>query len=181
MPRSLVQPAIAVAIEADAEPGKVVECGFCHVSGLSSQIPAIAGLRRCTEIDECVQREIKYATSGGQPRPLINFSATPEPLPKREPAPAGSTAEPLPEPEEEPLPELPPVQEAALVAFNRDHDEQDAAEKAAGEPEAAGPAEPGTEDEEPAQDSAPVPVAEPEPASPVAEDSAPAEDTEGAG
>ena len=31
--------AVATAVEAEPEPDKIVECGFCHVSGLSSQMP----------------------------------------------------------------------------------------------------------------------------------------------
>ena len=104
--------AVATAVEAEPEPDKIVECGFCHVSGLSSQMTQIGGgqfrcdLRRpdC----ECVQRNIRWRETGARPAPILS-----------------SPLEPLPEPEP---PVLPAAQEAALAAFNEASDEQDAAE-----------------------------------------------------
>jgi hypothetical protein len=139
VPRSLAEsPAIANAL-VSAGADKVVECGFCRVSGLSSQIPETAGgEHRCSGIDECVQRSIEYYANGGQqPRPLVTFPVTAlEPLPKREPA-ASFVAEPLPQPEP-PVPSDDDI-DAHLETFHALHDAQDEAEKATGEPEAAGP------------------------------------------
>jgi hypothetical protein len=77
--------------EAPAGPDRIVVCGFCHVSGLSSQIPELAGLRRCGDIDGCVQRSLQE----GRPRPLLSaeelVAAVPaemlDPLPVAEPEP----------------------------------------------------------------------------------------------
>ena len=163
MPRSLERPILAGG--SAAEPLRTLQCGFCHVIGPSSLISDIAGQIRCNDDQACVQRWAE----GGQPRPLVPFSAPLVTVSVVAPEPA-----PQPEPEDAP-PELPPAQEAALVRFNAATDEQDAAEKAAREPEAGEPAEPVTEDAEPVQDDTPAPVAEPEPAPPVAEGSAPAQ------
>ena len=104
--------AVATAVEAEPEPDKIVECGFCHVSGLSSQMTQIGGgqfrcdLRRpdC----ECVQRNIRWRETGAKPAPILS-----------------SPLEPPPEPEP---PVLPPAQEEALAAFEQAHAEQAAAE-----------------------------------------------------
>lgn len=104
--------AVATAVEAEPEPDKIVECGFCHVSGLSSQMTSIGGgqfrcdLRRpdC----ECVQRNIRWRETGAKPAPILS-----------------SPLESLPEPE---APVLPPAQEEALAAFESAHAEQAAAE-----------------------------------------------------
>ena len=104
--------AVATAVEAEPEPDKIVECGFCHVSGLSSQMTSIGGgqfrcdLRRpdC----ECVQRNIRWRETGAKPAPILS-----------------SPLESLPEPE---APVLPPAQEEALAAFEQAHAEQAAAE-----------------------------------------------------
>jgi len=134
------------------ESGPIVRCGNCNAIGYASQIPEIpARGPRCADIDACTDRWFK-----GKPVSLLSPGASlPGLLPVAEPA-------PQPEPGDA-LPELPPAQEAALVRFNAATDEQDAAERAAGEPEAGETAEPRSEDEEPAQDGEPAPVAEPEP------------------
>ena len=134
------------------ESGPIVRCGFCNATGYASQIPEIPTRGpRCADIDACTDRWFK-----GKPVSLLPPGASlPGLLPVAEPA-------PQPEPGDTP-PELPPDKEAALVRFNAATDEQDAAEKAAREPEADEPAEPGTEDEEPAEDDAPAPVAGAEP------------------
>jgi hypothetical protein len=151
MPRPVTQ---------DADPGPVVQCGWCKATGYASQIPDIGRGPRCADTDACVKR---WNCGHGKPVSLLPPGAhLPESLPLvAEPEPASA------------LPELPPAQEAALVRFNAATDEQDAAERAAGELEAGETAQPRSEDEEPAQDSVP------EPAPPVAEGLAqdnPAED-----
>jgi hypothetical protein len=178
-------PIFAGGWAAEPEPDKVVECGFCHVSGLASQIPETAGgEHRCSDIEECVQRDIRRRENGGQPRPLMTFPATAlEPLPKREPAAPVAEPEPQPVPSDE-------VIDAHLARFNALSDAQDEAEKAAGEPEAGEPAEPVTEDNELAaphsQTDVTYPVADedesfpvdPAPAPPVDTGHAPRQDAE---
>lgn len=93
--------AIATATEAEPEPDKIVECGFCRVSGLSSQIPEVAGMRRCwPDIGGCVQRDAVYRDSGHKPPPLLSVeelrAAVPaealEPLAAAGPEPDSSTS-----------------------------------------------------------------------------------------
>jgi hypothetical protein len=102
----LQQAALKPAFDPPAEPDKIVECGFCHVSGLSSLIPEKAGLRRCTDIDGCVQRSLQQ----GRPPPLLSSAELLGAIPAEELAP------------------LPAAQEVALENFQAAHDEQDAAE-----------------------------------------------------
>ncbi len=113
------QVAIATAIEADPEPDTIVECGFCHVSGLSSQMTDIGGGQyRCDILVPapdgigCVQRNIRWRETGAKGAPLLSSAELM----------AAASLEPLPEPE----PALPPAQEQALAAFNEAHDEHDA-------------------------------------------------------
>jgi hypothetical protein len=103
--------------EAPAEPDRIVVCGFCHVSGLSSQIPELAGLRRCGDIDGCVQRSLQE----GRPRPLLSAEELVAAVPAEmlAPLPAQEAAETPPV--------LAPAQEAALAAFEAAHAEEDAA------------------------------------------------------
>ena len=101
------------------EPDKIVECGFCHVSGLSSQMTSIGGGQyRCDLVlsgHECVQRNIRWRETGAKPAPLLSSAELM----------AAAPLEPLPEPE---TPVLPPVQEAALERFESAHAAQAAAE-----------------------------------------------------
>ena len=103
-------PQVTTPPPAPPEPDRIVECGFCHVLGPSSLIPGAGGEYRCTEIEECVQRYL----AEGRPRPLLSAAELTAAVP-------AEALEPLPEPE------LPPVQEAALAAFEAAHAE-DAAE-----------------------------------------------------
>ena len=106
LPLQVTAPVPAHVRWPEPEPDKIVECGFCHVSGPSSLIPEAAGLRRCfPDIDGCVQRSLQE----GRPRPLLSSA---ELLAAAAPA--------------EPLTPLPPAQEEALAAFNEAHDEHDA-------------------------------------------------------
>jgi hypothetical protein len=169
---------IAIATATIAEPGapaaldKIVTCGFCHVDGLASQMTGIGGGQYRCDIRrpdcDCVQRYLRWEQTGAKPAPILSsaelVAAVPppplEPLPKREPRPAADA---------EPVPALPPAQEAALTAFEDAHAEQDAAE--AGQTR--------TEDEEPAQAVTEPPAsdgdgAEPDAAPVLAEGSAPA-------
>jgi hypothetical protein len=84
--------------EAPPEPDRIVECGFCHVSGLSSQMASIGGGQyRCARADgdACVRRYVRYCETGGRPAPLLSsaelVAAVPAetlpPLPVAEPEP----------------------------------------------------------------------------------------------
>jgi hypothetical protein len=116
-------------------PDKIVECGFCGVSGLSSQMTSIGGGQfRCDLVlsgHECVQRNIRWRETGAKPAPLLSSAELMGAVPAEELAP------------------LPPAQEEALAAFEAAHDQQDAAE--AGEDR--------SEDEGVAGDGEPAPVA----------------------
>jgi hypothetical protein len=120
---------------APPEPDKIVECGFCHVSGLSSQMTAIGGGQfRCDLVlngHECVQRNIRWRETGAKGAPLL------------------SSAEMVAAAPAEALAPLPPAQEEALQRFNEATDAQDAAE--AGEDR--------SEDDGAAEDAGPAPVA----------------------
>ena len=152
-PASLPRPDLraSTAPPPPAEPDRIVECGFCHVSGLSSQMTSIGGgqfrcdLRRpdC----ECVQRNIRWRETGARPAPILS-----------------SPLESLPEPE---APVLPPAQEEALAAFNEATDAQDAAE-----------GKDGSEDEVPDEAVSEPPAGTTEPA-PVAAETGPEEGGEG--
>jgi hypothetical protein len=112
-PASLPLPDLRASVPApvppgpDPEPGKIVECGFCRVTGPSSLIPEKAGLRRCyPDIDGCVQRSL----AGVRPQTLLSSAELVMAV-------AAGDLEPLPE-----------AQERALAAFNEATDAQDAAE-----------------------------------------------------
>ncbi len=110
---SMPPQSFAVAAPAPAEPDKIVECGFCHVSRPASQMTGIGGGQyRCDirrpESDGCVQRYIRWRETGAKPAPILS-----------------SPLESLPEPE---APVLPPAQEEALAAVEQAHAEQAAAE-----------------------------------------------------
>jgi hypothetical protein len=141
LPLHITEPALPPA---PPEPDKIVECGFCHVSGLSSQMTDIGGDQyRCDILVPapdgvgCVQRNIRWRETGSKPAPLLSSAELM----------AASALEPLPEPE---APVLPPVQEEALENFQAAHDAQDAAE--AGETR--------SEDDGAAEDGEPAPVAD---------------------
>ena len=134
-------------VQDDRKRDPIVDCGFCHVSRPSSQMVSLGGGQfRCDfssdwgTSDDCVQRYLRWEATGAKPAPIL--SSPLEPLPKRVPA---TAAEAVLSPENEPAamtealaplraqlrapaPVLPPAQEAALTAFNKASDEQDAAE-----------------------------------------------------
>jgi hypothetical protein len=159
-PASLPLPDLRASVPApvppgpDPEPGKIVECGFCHVTGPSSLIPEKAGLRRCyPDIDGCVQRSL----AGVRPQTLLSSAELVMAV-------AAGDLEPLPA-----------AQERALAAFNEATDAQDAAEgKDLSEDEPAAPA--GAEAAEPSDDAAPVAA---EPAPEPHEDVAPGQGAQG--
>jgi hypothetical protein len=133
LPLHITEPALPPA---PPEPDKIVECGFCHVSGLSSQMTDIGGGQyRCDLVlngHECVQRNIRWRETGAKGAPLL------------------SSAELLAAAPAEALAPLPPAQEEALQRFNEATDAQDAAE--AGEDRG--------EDDKAAEDGEPAPVAD---------------------
>jgi hypothetical protein len=163
----------ATAWEARLAAEPKVQCEVCGLCGPSSQIPDIGRGPRCANTDACTKRQMDklYATRVPE---VPALPAEPAPLPP----PASPALEPLPRrvpavvPEAVPV--LPPAQEAALTAFNKASDEQDAAE--AGQDR--------TEDEEPAEAAAEPPAddgdgAEPDAAPAIAEGSEPEDGGEG--
>jgi hypothetical protein len=100
------------------EPDRIVECGFCHVSALSSQMASLgAGQYRCARADgdDCVRRYVRWRETGAKSAPLLSSAELVAAVP-------AEALAPLPEPI------LPAAQEAALAAFNEAHDQEDAAE-----------------------------------------------------
>lgn len=150
LPLHITEPAPAPAPETPPEPDKIAECGFCHVSGLSSQIPEAAGLRRCwPDIDGCVQREVTFRLTGARPRPLLSAAEMVTAI-------AAGELEPLPEDETTVLP---------AVAEAGPEDAADAAQEASTEALARwAPGQDLSEDEGPREDAAEPPADTTEPA-----------------
>jgi hypothetical protein len=108
---------------APPEPDEIVQCGYCQAIGPSSLIPDVPTRGpRCADTDACTKRWYD-----GKPVSLVPHATSP--------------LEPLPDPEPDAEPALPPEQEAALAAFHARHDEQDAAEAAEPVTEDGGEAE----------------------------------------
>ena len=167
LPASPVQ---APPRSAPPEPVKPVQCGFCHVLGLSSEIPGIGGGEyRCSDIETCTQRWIGGARALPMPEPplpvlpkhqeeaMATFMAAHDEENAREAEAAPETCPAGPEPGMTPNPSAPG---GSSTGHHTANPREDQVSDRPGTPPAA---EPGTEEEAgPAaeQDEAPAPVAE---------------------
>jgi hypothetical protein len=180
-------PGVRQAPAEPPEPDRIVECGFCHVSALSSQMASIGGGQyRCARADgdDCVRRYVRWRETGAKSAPLLSSAelVAAVPAPPLEPLPAGpepasstsltgTNAEDVPDSRRS---EGGPTEGVVAEPEPQADAEADAAQFKATERLARwAPGETLGEDEESAEAAAEPPAGTTEPAPPAAEDETP--------